>query len=203
MKRCCLLCLFLVVTTASVNAEDLDTIFTRVNELVAKGNYPKAIEELSWARKEIEKLSNKKLASFFPDDIAGFKGGKIESGGAMGFTSFERSYNNPANKQKLKISIAGSSKDSGIPGFGGLAQLGQMAAMMGGGAPGQETVRISGRTAMLEQQEGSSNADLSIFLDSGSILKLELSGSKDSNEIRKIAESIKINDLDAYLKGSA
>ena len=88
-----------------------------------------------------------------------------------------------------------------MAGLGGLAALGQMAAMMGGGTPGSDTFRIGGRTATLQATPGSSSSDLTIFLDSGSMLKIESYDGVSGDVLKQMAENLKINDLDNYLKG--
>lgn len=175
-------------------AEDLNVIFKKVNELVASNNYPKAMEELEWARKEIEKLHLTKLKGFLPESVAGFKGGEIESSAALGFTNLERKY--VSGQNSVKVSLTGTGSKSG--GLGGLAAMGRMAAMMGN-QPGTETFRIEGKTASVTSKKGN-NSELSVFLESGSILKVE-SRSADSDTLKKIAQSLKINDLDNYLRG--
>ena len=180
-----------------VVAEDLDQIFKRVQGFVQDRNYSKALNELTWARKEIEKLNTAQLQSFFPDEIAGFKGGKVEANAALGFTSIERDYSN--GKQGIKISLTGGNA-AGQGGFGNLAALGQMAALMGNQG-GTETFRISGRTATLESRDNSEGADLTVFLDSGSIIKLEGSNGANGETLKKIAEALNIDGIEKYQKG--
>ncbi len=188
----------LTLPTSSL-AEELDAIFSRVNGFVAEKNYSKAIEELGWARKELEKLNSQRLQTFFPEQLGDYKGGKIEMSGAMGFTNIERTYSNAGSS--VTVSLTGQS-GSGGAGLGNLAALGKMAAMFGQQA-GQDTLRINGRTAMLNKMEGSSSADLTIFLDAGSVLKLEDQNNKDASTLRALAEKLDIDGLEKYLKGNA
>lgn len=180
-------------------AEDVNEIFKKVNEYIAKKNFPKALEELNWAKKEIEKQNQDALRSFLPDQLAGFTGEKFEANDAFGISNIERSYRKDSTT--VKVSLTGGS-GSGAGAFGGLAALGSMAAMMGAQqGTGHDTFRISGRTATLDLEEGSSNGSLTVFLESGSILKLEMDSGATRDSLKSVAEALKLNDLDNYLKG--
>lgn len=191
-----------LLITTSAFAEDINDIFKRVNDLIAQQNYSKALNELNWASKEIEKMHNQKLQGFLPDTLSGLAGGKIESTSALGFTNLERTYTNAADKSTVKVSLSGGTTPGAQGGMGGLAQLGQMAAMFGGNQPGQDTFRIGGRTATLEQNEQSKHAELTVFMDSGSILKLEMNGNAKGDTLKTMAEALKLDDLDKYLRGN-
>ena len=102
-------------------AEDLNKIFNRVNDYTAKENYPKALKELEWARKELEKLNFKKISAFFPDTLSGFKGGEVNSQAVMGITAVSRDYVKDGLKVKVSLSGGGA--------MGSLAAMSQMALM--------------------------------------------------------------------------
>lgn len=193
MKKLTLALLICLMPCAAM-AEDLNAIFKKVGEFVEAKNYPKALEELKWAQKEIEKLNLKQMENLLPENVAGFVGAKAKANSAMGFTNLERQY----SKDSIKIDV--SLTGTGGAGLAGMAGIGQMAAMMGN-VPGQETMRINGRTAMLESNEGSDSSSLTVFLDGGTILKMEMSGSSDSAVLKGFAEALKIDDIDKYLKG--
>lgn len=188
--------LAILLSASSTLAEDLKTIFDRVNKYVGENNYAKALSELEWAKKELEKMNAGKLKTFLPDELAGFKGGETKTSNALGFSNTERTYSKGSDA--IKISLIGGS--SGAGGMGaGLAQLGQMAAMFGGQGNGIETVRIQGRTATLTEQPGS-RPDLSIFLQGGTILKIESDKGKVTGEnLKEIAEAMKLDDLENYI----
>lgn len=177
------------------SAEDLNAIFKKVNEYVEQKNFPKALEELNWAEKEITKMNSRQIESFFPDQIEGFQGGKTEMNAVMGMTNVSRTYT--SGSRSIELSLVGGGAGGGL---GGLAGLGRMAAMMGQGA-GQDSFRVQGQTASLDTEEG--QAELSVFLDSGSILKLDGSnlGSDGGATLKKFIEALKVSDLDKYLKG--
>ena len=179
-------------------AEDINEIFKKVNDLVAAKNYSKALDELSWAKKEIERLHMTQLQSFLPETVGEFKGGKAKQESALGFTTLERPYTR-ADGTQIKVSLTGGSAGGAGEGLGGLMAMGKMAAMMD--PSGQGTVRISGRTAMLQNDEEAKTGELSIFLDSGGILKLEMENNGKADVLKSFAETLKISDLDAYLKG--
>jgi hypothetical protein len=180
------------------HAEDLKQIFDKVQQYYQEKNYPKALEELSWAQKEIEKANAQVTQSFFPNAVEGFKGGEIDNTNVFGFMNVERSYEK-GDSQSIKVSLIGSSKGQGQNPLGGLAAMGQMAAMMGGNQPGMDSFRLDGRTAMLEKED--SSASLTVFLDGGAMLKFEMNGSNNAEELKKFAGGFKIGDIEKHLKG--
>jgi hypothetical protein len=178
-------------------AEDLKQIFENVNKYYEEKNYSKALEELSWAQKEIEKAKGQVTQALFPAELEGYTGGKIESTNVFGISNVERTYTK-SGAATIKVSLMGSSKGGGQNPLGGLAAFGQMAAMMGGAQPGVETFRIDGRTANLETKENS--ADLTLFLDGGSMIKFEMSKSKDGEALKKFAQGFNIAEIEKQLK---
>jgi len=149
---------------------------------------------LNWVQKELQKGHSKELERFFPNDIKGFKGDKIKANAALGFLQVERSYN--FDEKTINVSLAGGSSAGGL---GNLGQLGKFAAMMGSES-GQEILRIQGKTAQLEGDEDSSYS-LSVFLESGGVLKLEASSDVTAAQLKEFAESLTLEQLDKYLKG--
>lgn len=189
-------CVLSLFVAAGVRAEDINEIFKRVNQFIENKNYARAMEELDWAKKEIEKMHITKLEEFFPDSLAGFKGEKFDTNSVLGFTNIERDYTQ--GKKKVKVSLTGGTGQGGAA-LSGLAQLGKMAAMFGGGGNGSETLRVKGRTAMSESTGAVSS--LTVILDSGSMLRLDSSDGMKSEELKSMAEAIKVDELDTYLKG--
>jgi hypothetical protein len=193
-----LACIVSLSLPTSSQAEDLKQIFDKVQQYYQEKNYSKALEELSWAQKEIEKANATVTQSFFPNEVEGFKGGEIENTSVFGFMNVERSYEK-GESESIKVSLVGSSKGQGQNPLGGLAAMGQMAAMMGGNQPGVDSFRMDGRTAMLEKEEGS--ASLTVFLDGGSMMKFEMNGSNNPETLKKFASGFKIADIEKHLKG--
>lgn len=185
-----------VCMASTVQAEELNTLLKKVEELTNAGDYTKALEELSWAKKEIEKKHLKKLEDFFPAKLGEYSGDKTKTTSAMGMTSLERQYN--SGNKRIRLSLAGGGgKDSPLAALGG---LGQMAAMYGGNQPGVESFRIDGRTAML--QSNGRSPELTVFLESGSMLKIEVvSGEMEGEELKKLVDNVNLDDLDNYLRG--
>ena len=173
-------------------AEDINEVFKKVNEYVQQKNYPKAMEELGWAQKELEKMHQARLSELLPGEIDGFKGGDTQVQQVMGFSNIEREYSN--GEKSVRVAI------SGAEGMGGLAGIAKMGMMMGGTQAGKDQFRIAGRTANLDTTSGT--PELSIFLESGSLLQLSTSEGVDGPALKKFAEGLKVADLDAYLKGA-
>lgn len=182
------------VPVSRCHGEELKDLLGRVQKLADEKNFPKALEELNWVQKELQKQHSTQLERFFPNEIKGFKGDKVKANAALGFSQVERTYTK--GEQTITLSLAGGSSAGGI---GNLAQLGKFAAMMGTES-GQETIRVHGKTAQLEGDDESQYA-LSIFLESGSVLKLDASSGIKSTELKDFAEAILVEDLDKYLKG--
>jgi len=127
-----------------------------------------------------------------------FKGGKIENTIVFGLINVERSYEK-GESESIKVALMGSSKGQGQNPLGGLAAMGQMAAMMGGNQPDVDSFRLDGRTAMLEKEDES--ASLTVFLDGGSMLKFEMNGSNNADTLKKFASGFRIADIEEHLKG--
>ncbi|MBP9838699.1 MAG: hypothetical protein KBC84_08290 [Proteobacteria bacterium] len=188
---------FTAISFFSFNAyaENLNDILKRVNDFVAQENYPKAMEELSWANKEIEKMHSTKLGQILPAEVNGFKGEAAKMESALGFTNVSKVYKN--GSKVIKLNMSGASSQGGLGGLAGLAKMGMM---MGGAQPGMETFRIKGRTANLDTQD--SSPKVTVFLDSGSMLNIEAEDGVDAEAVKTFAEAIDVEKLDNYLKGS-
>jgi len=175
-------------------AEDINEVFKKVEEYVQQKNFPKAMEELGWAQKELEKMHQARLAELLPGSIDGFTGEEPQFQSAMGFSSIERQY--VKGDDSIRLSIAGA---AGADGMGGLAGLAKMGMMMGGAQPGTDQFRIDGRTATLDT---SGSPELTVLLESGSVLQIRSSDeSVDGATLKKFAQGLKIADLDSYLGG--
>lgn len=190
MRRILIASLALLCVAAPATAEDLNEILKRVNELVAEKKYTKALEELSWAKKEIEAMNSGALTELLPKEVKGFAGGEVEANNALGISNLARTYTRAADGASLRLSLMGGT--AGGEGLGGLMQFGKMAAMM---APKQNAFRVKGRTAMVE------NNEITIFLDSGSMLKLEPVENVDMATLKSVAEALDVDAIDTYLKG--
>ncbi|MCB0337865.1 MAG: hypothetical protein KDD62_16220, partial [Bdellovibrionales bacterium] len=134
---------------------------------------------------------------FFPDKLGNLSGEQFSPNTALGITNLERSYSDGSNK--VKLSLTGGSAGGGA--FGGLAGIGRMAAMFQGQTPGQETFRIDGRTANLNTQN-ETRPELTVFMENGSIISLKtMNGAVKPDELKTMAEGLKLEQLDSYLKG--
>jgi hypothetical protein len=184
-----------LVLTSSAYGEDINDVFKKVNEYVQQKNYPKAMEELSWAQKELEKLHQERLSELLSAEVNGFKGGDTQVQQMMGFSNIEREYTN--GERSIRIAITGT---GGTDGMGGLAGLAKMGMMMGATQSGRDQFRISGRTATLDTTNDS--PELSIFLESGALMQLTTGDGVNGEALKKFAEALKIAELDTYLKGA-
>jgi len=187
--------LSLCFTSQPALGEDINEVFKKVNDYVQQKNYPKAMEELGWAQKELEKMHQARLAELLPGEVDGFKGGDTQVQQMMGFSNIEREYTN--GDKNVRVAITGT---GGAEGMGGLAGIAKMGMMMGGTQAGKDQFRIAGRTASLDTTSGS--PELTIFLESGSVMQISTGDGVDGPALKKFAEGLKIADLDSYLKGA-
>jgi hypothetical protein len=183
-----------VLTATVAYAEDLPAIFKKVQELVEQKNYAGAMKELSWAQQELEKMHQQRLADMLPAEVDGFKGDKPEVQSALGFTTLEREYSK--GEQRITLSISGGTGNEAMAGLAGIAKMG---AMMGGVQPGVDKVRLGSLTATLDSTD---SPEMTVFLDSGSVVTLKTGNGVDGAALKKFAEGLKLVELDYYLKGS-
>lgn len=193
MKKLLGLALAISISTSSAMAEDIKTLLDRVQQYNSEGNYSKALEELTWVKKELETKYMAKLGELLPNTLAGYTGDKVETSSAMGITLVSKEYKNGTNVAKVELN-AGSAGGAAA-GMGGLAALGQMAAMFGQQA-GQSTVRVKGKTANLQENNG----EMMVFLDGGAMLTIR----KESGTIdyKAVAEAIDFDAIEKFLKGA-
>ncbi len=178
--------LTLGVTTLATAEEDLGAMADKVKQYAVKGDYQKALDELGWLRNELEKRKGEGILALFPAELNGYKAGKPEANSAMGFSTVECEYTKGENSVQVSLMSGGQGA------LGGLAALGQMAAMYGG----QNALRINGRTAMME------NNEITLTLDGGAMLKFAPNlGETPMSAIRAIAEAFPADKVEQYLKG--
>ncbi|MCI5065397.1 hypothetical protein MRY87_06700 [bacterium] len=173
----------------------VEKLLKSVEGLLAKRDYTKALQELEAARGAIEELKNDGLKNFFPDSLEGLKGGEFRLSSALGMTNLEREYEKSEEgdvEKTLTVSLVGGG-NSGA--FGGIAGLGRMAAIMQQGK--ESEIKIAGYTANLD--ESGARPELSLFLESGGILKLEGQGAVKGDELQKIAKTLDVRAIDRYL----
>jgi len=182
----------LLVAHTGIAEEEIDTIATKIKEYTAAGNYTKALEELAWYKNEIEKRHFHKILEFFPAQLQGFQRQQPKSQSTVSITTIEAIYRKQGEYIKM-ILTGGSGGSAGA--MGGLAAFGQLAAMQHG-MPGQDSFRLEGFTATLDEK--ALRPELSVFIDSGWIIKFIAS---DSALVRFFAEAFPLAELNSYLKG--
>lgn len=192
MKKFLILSLITITSTNLVLAEDIKSLLDKVQQYNSEGNYTKALEELTWVKKELETKYLTKLGELLPAQLLSFTGDKVETSSALGITMVSKTYKDSNNSAKVEIN-AGSA-GSAAAGMGGLAALGQMAAMFGQ-QPGQATLRIKGKTANLQEVSG----EITIFLDGGAMLSIKKqSGTID---LKAMAEALDFDAIEKFMKG--
>ena len=177
--------------------EDFAEILKRAQTLKDQGKFTAAMEELSWATKQLQTLHTQKLEAFLPEKLLDFTGGQVQSNSAMGFMNIERTYSGAPGKVKLSLSGSASSGGAAAQGLGALANLAGMAAMMGN-APGMDTVRVKDQRATVESANG--EMKLTIPMSNGIIFSAEQTEGKVTKEqLVALAESFDFAGLNAYV----
>ena len=178
--------------------ESFDDLLGRAKQLQSEGKFQQALTELSWAREKLEKQHLERLKSFFKPTIGELTGKDFKANAAMGLTSVEREYTS-ASGERLKVTLAGSSGEKGTPGagFGALAGMAQMAAMMDNSG-NTETLRLHGQRAVLSDMNG--KLKLTLPLDSGSVITIESVRNKaDKDAVIALASGLDVEGLNQYL----
>ncbi len=163
---------------------------SQVIEYSKQENYTKAIEELSWLKKALQKLHLNKLESFFANDLNGYEGQQVANKTAFGFSTISRKYVGENNSVNVVLMRGESSR--------GLAALREVATLFQGGKMVRDTFRIKGRAAVLESRENDMSS-LTVSLKSGASLRFDISGDVDHDVLRTMGESFPIEQLDDYL----
>ena len=182
----------LLAAHTDVTADEIDKIAAKVSEYINAGNYPKALEELAWYQKEVEKLHFARILDFFEEELAGYKRQQPKIQSTVRLSTVEAIYSNES--EQIKAVLTGSSGGS-VGTMGGLAALGHLAAMQGAAA-GQDPFRLNGFTATLNHQRR--RPELSIFLHSGWILKIVAPDAKTARSFANVFPTVELNE---YLKG--
>ncbi len=186
--------LSVLLFSSSAIAEDIKTLLDKVQQYNSEGNYSKALEELTWVKKELETKYMSKLGDFLPETLAGYTGGKVSTSSALGMNQVSKTYKNGANVADIEINSGSAGGASA--GMGGLAALGQMAAMFGQ-QPGQSTLRIKGRTANLQEENG----QMTLFLDGGTMINIKKSSG--TVDFKAIAEALDFDAIEKFMKGAS
>jgi protein subunit release factor A len=183
--------LFLTLSSNTLIAEDIKTLLDKVQQYNSEGNYSKALEELTWVKKEIETKYMAKLGELLPTTLAGYTGEKAETSSALGMNHVSKKYKNESNTAVIEIT---SGSGGAAAGMGGLAALGQMAAMFGQ-QQGQATIRIKGKTANLQAEAG----EMTIYLDGGTMISIKQENGKV--DFKTLAEAIDFDSIEKFMKG--
>lgn len=195
MKRSVAALVFLSSLSPVLQAEDINEILDNLNGYVLEKNYPKALEELEWARKELERLKNERLKAFFPDTVDGYQGGELQVEQALGYSALSRRY--------LRTTDTGEEAITATLGAGlaGLEQMMEQMALLFQGvvSSGVETFRIAGRTAVLSRDPEGGETTLTVKLKSGSQLVFETKAGDGAEKLKAFAKVFDIDGLDDYL----
>ncbi len=178
--------------------EEFSQILKKAEQLKNEQKYVQALNELTWATTELQKLHVEKLKSFFPATVEGLQPGEFETNNALGFIVVERAYSSSTGA-KIKATMGGSaaSEGSAAAGMGALAGLASMASMMGG-MEGSEVVRIHDTRANIMNQNG--RLELNLPLSSGMFFKVEEEGGKGTkDQLVAVASGLDVKGLNSYL----
>lgn len=188
------LCVLFFLAPISVGAEEIvdnvEKTFDKAMEYIKKGNFVKAKKELAWAQKDIDKLHTKRLLTYLKDELAGLSGKPVTTSAVLGMLAIQREYVKGDIRVKVSLTSVGT---------GGLGAIGRMATMFGQGNPNVENFRVGDHSGTLETARG--RLTMTIYLEAGPILKLEMRGSEDKNLLQDMRKDIPLDELNKYLKG--
>lgn len=181
---------FLFVAVPDASAQDLDAC-DEFKRFVERGEYPTALEELSWCRQAIEDLHFERIGQILERTIEGYEPGDAAVEGAMGIASVQLTYTKGGEEVELSLTSGSGQAQAGLSSLGALAGL---ANAMGVRAEGQSRVRVAGMTGQLEEKDDGS-ASLVVTMDGGMILTVN---APDADTAEAFAEAV-IPELDDYL----
>ena len=193
--------LFGLSCMSSARAEEwnLPTSLREIERHASEGSYPSALMELERARNYLLEQKNERVKKFFPGTLrwsAGksLTGEEIEVSVALGLTNMVRLYK--GEESELKVSLLGGGRSISAQEESGLGRMAAMIQKEEGGVG----LQIGGCSALLD--ESGARPELSVFLKSGGILKLEGRKSVTGDQLKGLAAKIDIKGLDTYLQGA-
>ena len=178
------------IVAAPAVAQDVDTCDT-VTRYVNRGDYPKALEELTWCQRAIQELHYAKISELLEQEAGGFSPGEASYDAAMGLSAVTIEYARGDAYVKLIVTSGSGGASAASTGLGALAGL---ASAFGVSSSDTKQVRVAGLTGSLEQK-GDDQVELILTMDGGVILTWE---APDLDAIKAIADVI-VPDLEDYL----
>ncbi len=173
--------------------EDLEEVMQRFDEFVAEGNYPRALEELQWARRALERAHHGQIESLFPSRLGSRDGREMTRQSVFGLTTHTRRYVDEAGGA-IEVTLT-----EGGTGGSPMAALEQLSRLLGGAA-GAETFRIEGRTATLVPADVQGEAVVTVRLESGGVLRFTAPAG-EAEALESAARAFGVGRLDDYLSG--
>lgn len=173
--------------------ETLEEVLERFDSFVSEGNYVKALEELEWARRAIEKAHHARIESLFPSHMSGFVAQEMERQEFFGIQNYSRRYRDASGREIL-VTLLGDGM-----GGAGFAALEQLARMLGAQLSA-EALRIDGLGATLVAPDEEGNVVLTVRLESGATLQMRMPDG-DGDVVLGAAREFGIKRLDDYLAG--
>jgi hypothetical protein len=187
-----LLVLWLGAAPPATAQESLEEILERLDAFVQQGNYPRAMEELTWAQRALEKAHFDQVDALFPRQLQGLDARDSERHEVLGVRMLKRVYG-AVSGEHLVITLTDG------PGKAGFAALEQLSRLFGLHV-GAEPMRIQGRSAILLAPDEQGNTVLSVQLESGAGLRFEAPG-EAREKVLEGARAFDIETLDQYLAG--
>lgn len=173
--------------------ESLDEILERFDGFVAEGNYPKALEELEWARRALAKAHWARIETLFPERLGAMTGEELRRQEVLGIQTHARRYADAAGNW-LEVTLMDGSNSIG------LAAIEQLARLLGAQV-GAEPVRIDGLTATLVARDEEGSSLLTVQLQSDATLRFKAAGG-NTELLLEAAREFGVAQLDAYLSGA-
>lgn len=177
----CLCCTLMFSLAPMAQAEDTSELLEEAIDLLKQENYTEAREVIAIALDQVDHHLLDTTAAIFPETVAEFTRGEVNTQTAMGMDITECTYSDKKGNE-LDVQLMGGADGM----FGGLAALG---ASFGGG----KKVRIQGRSGSLMDDDG--EVTLTLKLKSGKSL-IFTSSEIDSDGVNSFAEEFPVVEVD-------
>jgi hypothetical protein len=164
----------------------------RFEAFVDEGNYPKALEELEWAKRALNKAHHARIDALFPERLGIREGQPMERSQMLGLDTHSRRYAGADDE----IVVVLSEGASGNVGFAAIEQLSRLFGVH----VNSEAVRIEGRGGTLVPADENAHAVLTLKLEAGATLQFRSPGG-DTDALLEAARAFGVETLDEYLSG--
>lgn len=184
----------LLVTLFGVSiaaADNFTELTNNSKKYYEQKRYYKAIEELEWAKKELNNLHFEKLKGYLPVNVTGYA--HTDSGqDVVGIKGLERTYRQDDSGNDVTINIMSGSSAGGTAGLGAFMNFANWANTMD---PQSSMVMVKGLKGSMRYDSDSQEATLTFSLPQNVVVTITSNGFPNGDEAKKFAELINFEGL--------